>query len=188
MCRLEAVVLDALPTKPGEEQVDSVLGKLQVIEKGKLVKFVGVGPDACFHVVLKLVQTIKDKRAPVWPATSTPFMDKVKARLALLCSVSKAGNASSKMVMLHGEAAALHIYNAVLANKTVGTVGSYAALTPLMVFGWLLSKDRQVQVKQWATQLLGGAAGAMPKEVKEKTTKDTKKKDATKDIVASLYA
>jgi hypothetical protein len=92
------------------------------------------------------------------------------------------------MVMLHGEAAALHIYNAVLANKTAGTVGTYAELTPRMVFGWLLSKDRQVQVKQWATQLLGGAAGAMHKEVKEKTTKDTKNTDATKDIVASLYA
>jgi hypothetical protein len=188
LCRLEAVVLDALPTKPGEEQLDSVLGKLQVIEKGKLVKFVGVGPDACFHVVLKLVQTIKDKRAPVWPATSTPFMDKVKARLALLCSVSKAGNASSKMEMLHGEAAALHLYTIVAANKTAGTVGTYAELTPLMVFGWLLSKDRQVQVKQWANQLLGGAGSALHTEVKEKTTKETKTKDATKGIVASLYA
>jgi hypothetical protein len=128
--RLEAVVLDALPTKPGEEQLDSVLGKLQVIEKGKLVKFVGVGPDACFHVVLKLVQTIKDKRAPVWPATSTPFMDKVKARLTLLCSVSKAGDASSKMVVLHGEAAALHIYTVVVANKTVGTDGGIILQAP----------------------------------------------------------
>ena len=187
--RLEAVVLDALPTEPGEDQLDSVLGKLQVIEKGKLVKFAGLGPAACFHVVLKLVQTIKERRAPVWPTANTPFMDKVKAKLALLCSVSKPGNASSKMVVLHGEAAALHIYTAVAANKTAGTVGTYAELTPLMVFGWLLSKDRQAQVKQWANQLLGGA-GSMPKEVKEKATKDSSKsKDASaKDIVASLYA
>ena len=169
--------------------MDSVLGKLQVIEKGKLVKFAGLGPAACFHVVLKLVQTIKERRAPVWPTANTPFMDKVKAKLALLCSVSKPGNASSKMVVLHGEAAALHIYTAVAANKTAGTVGTYAELTPLMVFGWLLSKDRQAQVKQWANQLLGGA-GSMPKEVKEKATKDSSKsKDASaKDIVASLYA
>ena len=70
--RLEAVVLAALPTEPGEDQLDSVLGKLQVIEKGKLVKFAGLGPAACFHVGLKLVQTIKDRRAPAWPTANTP--------------------------------------------------------------------------------------------------------------------
>ena len=111
----------------------------------------------------------------------------MKAKLALLCSVSKPGNASSKMVVLHGEAAVLHNNTAVAANKTAGTVGTCPELTPLMVFGWLLSKDRQVQVKQWANQLLGGA-GVMPTEVKEKATKETQTEGVAKDIVASLYA
>ena len=92
-----------------------------------------------------------------------------------------------KMVVLHGEAAALHIHTAVAASKTAGTVGTYAELPTLMGFGWLLSKDRQAQVKKRASQVLGGA-GLMAKEVTEKATEETQTTDSKKDIVASLYA
>jgi hypothetical protein len=185
--RLQDEMLLCLPTRANCLTVDESMTALRAMERGKLLEFAGLGPAGIFTAVLKHIKAIQDKRVPMWQ-TGSGFMAKVKAQSSLFVKFEAATSAGATPETFYGVKAVAAIYAKVTATKLTTAIG-YDALTPLVVFGWLLKPCEQLIVKGWTNEILGALGGKSNEkpDAKEPSSKKMKGKADAKALVAALY-
>lgn len=191
--RVQAAIQACLPQVGRTLTLPASLAALDQLGDSKLMVFAGAAMQSTFKVTQGFVGSLKLGAAPALEkAGDSPFMAVAKARLGLLLMMpppvgqAAAGSAQGVVTKYGREAAAQH-WAEIKASweKDKGTV-SYAAVSNLQAFSWLLQKAEQGELRK-----VGSAIVAMKSEGPSGPAKKVKKGAAAgasaQSMVAALF-
>ena len=185
--RLQAAILDRLPSEGSMFSIDSSLLKLKGLKDSKLVTFAGSSLAAVLTTIIAFVANLQASTAPhLDKAGTSTFITTVKTRLALFLSFTEPASSKATITTLYGRDAALKIFSKVTKGKHEDVV--YLDVLTLLAFGWLLDFTKLLLVKKLCAEMstrslsTDGPVKARPLKMKRMVSAAD-----SKAIVANLF-
>lgn len=189
--KFEQDILQCLPWVGADFRAEESLVKLDILSRGSLIAFCGVGMQAVFNSVRAFVYDISQCRPPKFDSTSvSPFLKQVQSRLARFLAQSVSDSKSKATATLYGVEAVVHLFATVKANHGTDTQVTYLQLQPLHVFGWLLEEPDRQTVLAWTNAAVASCALVAPSSASSSSSKKSGSKakgTETKAMVSALF-
>jgi hypothetical protein len=182
--RLRSKILESLPTALSPRTAEESCELFEAMSRSALLAFCGAGMGHVFENIFEWVRSIRAGRRPQFQGESSDFISNAKARLANFL-VTQPSTGDSKPLL--GRDAVSQIFSEVKALVDASSVQMcMAKLSPLQVFGWLLTADEAKLVSQWTeAEYEKGASTEVAPSAKAKAGS---RKRSGQDALAKLEA
>ena len=182
-----------LPSQANPLTLEQSKKRFQDMAQSKLLQFCGPAPRSSFLTVQSFVNALASSSPPgVDKAMDSPFVSRVKAKLALWCTYDTKDEAGAAKTV-KGRAAAQARLKDLVAKQAKAEEISYADVLPLHVFQWLLDTSQASMLKKISSEIAlkskkdaGAAASSSSTATLGMRARRTSEAD-TKKMVAALF-
>jgi hypothetical protein len=159
--RLEQKVEQMLPTPDEPKELAAVLQQLHGLAATSLYKFCSLSSQGSVNVVVEMIASMVQGRAPKLPSHPSAFTLAVKCKLPNFCKATiEDGNKT-----LFGKDALLHYMRQIESTPEADRTLDMFEVTS--VFGWLFTRPEAATVRGWLNAVMTGTGSGSSHSQKE---------------------